>query len=198
MKKINNLTSTLAGEVDLNEVGGGFLKANHQYYARYVKEFARKMRKEMTDEEFIMWQQLKQQQLGFKFRRQFAIDSKYIADFVCLEKRLIIEIDGGQHCENLNDKNRTLYLENLNFRIIRFWNSDVYENLDGCVESILIELKEPLPDFSAKNTALPQGEGLSSLTSTLAGEVVGTTGGGSDSGNNKPIPQGEGLNLLNN
>jgi very-short-patch-repair endonuclease len=185
MEKISNLTYPLDGREVVGTTGGGFLKANHQCYAPYIKEFARKMRKEMTDEEFIMWQQLKQQQLGFKFRRQFAIDSKYIADFVCLEKRLIIEIDGGQHCGNLNDKNRTLYLENLNFRIIRFWNSDIYENLDGCVEIILNELKEPLPDFSAKNAALPQGEGLSSLTSTHAGEVVSTeTGGGSITNNN--------------
>ncbi|TQR53127.1 hypothetical protein DMC01_11955, partial [Campylobacter troglodytis] len=62
-----------------------------------MKEFSRTMRKNPTDAENKLWQELRNKKLGFSFRRQFVIDSKYIADFVCLEKRLIIECDGSQH-----------------------------------------------------------------------------------------------------
>ena len=66
---------------------------------------------------------------GFKFRRQVEIDG-YIADFRCPEKRLIIEVDGGQHTPE-RDARRTAFLESQGFRILRFWNDDVLQNLDG-------------------------------------------------------------------
>ena len=94
----------------------------------------------MTLQEVKLWQHIRKEQLGVKFRRQVAINNKYIADFACLDKRLIIEVDGGQHCESQSDIQRTFYLEKENFRIIRFWNNEIDKNLEGCLNFILEEL----------------------------------------------------------
>lgn len=131
----SSASAPLAGEVP--EGGRG---VNHRYYAPYIKEFARQMRKEMTIQEVKLWQHIRKEQLGVKFRRQVAINNKYIADFACLDKRLIIEVDGGQHCESQSDIQRTFYLEKENFRIIRFWNNEIDKNLEGCLNFILEEL----------------------------------------------------------
>ena len=112
----------------------------HRFYAPYIKEFARNMRKNMTSQEVKIWQYIRNEQLGVKFRRQMPIDSKYIADFACIEKRLIIEIDGSQHIESKKDDIRTFYLQKENFRVIRFYNNEVDNNLEGCIEYIKQEL----------------------------------------------------------
>lgn len=117
---------------------------HHQYYAPYIKEFARTLRKNQTEEEKKFWQIVRNSQLGVKFRRQFQIDNKYIADFVCLEKRLIIEIDGSQHNDNFYDVQRTFYIENLNFKIIRFWNNEINQNIDGCIQYLKEIMSSPL------------------------------------------------------
>ena len=109
---------------------------SHRYLAHYYKELSRQLRKNPTEAEKKLWQELRNKKLGFGFRRQFVIDSKYIADFVCLEKRLIIECDGGQHSGNFKDIERDFYLESQNFRILRFWNNEILENLEGVVERI--------------------------------------------------------------
>lgn len=124
---------------------------SHRYYAPYIKDFARSMRKNQTIQERKFWSILRGNKLNFKFRRQFVVDSKYIADFICLDKRLIIELDGGQHNESFLDVQRTFYLKQQNFRIVRFWNNEVDENMDGCVEFLLGELDTPHP------SPLPQG-----------------------------------------
>ena len=123
---------------------------NHRQLAPYMKEFSREMRKNPTEAENKLWQELRGKKLGFGFRRQFVIDSKYIADFVCLEKRLIIECDGGQHNQNFEDIERDFYLESQNFRILRFWNNEILENLEG----VLLTIKNVLEsDFTnAKST----------------------------------------------
>ncbi len=73
---------------------------------------------------------------GFKFRRQQPLD-KYIVDFVCLENRLIIEVDGGQHgWENSRDEERTIHLQQFGFKVLRFWNNEVLENTNGVLEVI--------------------------------------------------------------
>ena len=115
---------------------------SHRPLAPYMKEFSRAMRKNPTQAENKLWQELRSKKLGFGFRRQFVIDSKYIADFVCLEKRLIIECDGGQHNQNFDDIERNFYLESQNFRILRFWNNEILENLEG----VLSVIKEALND----------------------------------------------------
>ncbi|HEX6073628.1 MAG TPA: endonuclease domain-containing protein [Sphingomicrobium sp.] len=91
---------------------------------------SRALRRSSTDAERKLWTVLRNRQLcAFKFRRQVEIDG-YIVDFLCPERRLIIEVDGGQHTPE-GDACRTAYLENQGFCVIRFWNNDVLQNLDG-------------------------------------------------------------------
>ena len=99
---------------------------------------ARRLRRDATDAENLLWQSLRNRQLGgLKFRRQATV-GRAIPDFVCAEKRLIVEVDGGQHSEEA-DAARTAKLEALGCRVIRFWNNEVSENLDGVLERILAE-----------------------------------------------------------
>ena len=92
-----------------------------------------------------MWTRLRGRQLGgFKFVRQEPID-RYYVDFVCRERRLIIELDGGQHSERAEDGQRDRKLRAFGYRVMRIWNNDVIENLDGVLHMLLCELaKQPL------------------------------------------------------
>ena len=106
------------------------------------------MRSEQTPAEHRLWQILRAKRLvGYKFKRQLPID-RYIADFVCLKHRLIIEADGGQHSESARDIRRDDSLESQGFRILRFWNNDVLNNEEGVVTAILNALATPLPNPS--------------------------------------------------
>ena len=107
----------------------------------------------MTDAEARMWHSLRNRQLdGHKFKRQWSL-GPYIVDFCCIERRLVVEMDGGQHSPEA-DAARTAKLEALGYRVVRFWNNDVHENLEGVLRSLLAELEGPHPD------PLPQaGEG---------------------------------------
>ena len=98
---------------------------------------ARELRKTSTDAERVLWSQLREKQLdGKRFRRQRPI-GQYIVDFVCLERRLIIELDGGQHQgSSAYDTARTSELNNLGFSVIRFWNNEVLGEMDGVKEAI--------------------------------------------------------------
>ncbi|MDO9047686.1 MAG: DUF559 domain-containing protein [Methylobacter sp.] len=106
-------------------------------------ENARSLRKNQTDVERWLWQKIRNRQLlNLKFRRQFPID-RYIADFVCLELKLIIELDGSQHIEQTDyDERRRACLEQRGFRIVRFWNNDVFSNGDGVLEKIQLVIME--------------------------------------------------------
>ncbi len=73
---------------------------------------------------------------GLKFRRQQPIGS-YIVDFVCFSKMLVIEVDGGQHAENEKDKQRDAWLRGEGFKVLRFWNNEVLQNIEGVLETIL-------------------------------------------------------------
>jgi very-short-patch-repair endonuclease len=108
-------------------------------------ERARSLRQALTSAEFALWTHIRGRQLGsFKFVRQEPID-RYYADFVCRERRLIIELDGGQHTERTKDRQRDSKLCALGYRVIRIWNNDVIENLDGVLQMLLTELeKQPL------------------------------------------------------
>jgi very-short-patch-repair endonuclease len=94
----------------------------------------RKLRKDSTPQEIIIWSRLRAKRFkDLKFRRQYLI-GKYIVDFICLEKKLIIELDGWQHKEENQeryDKERTKYLERQGFKVIRFWNNEINNNLEG-------------------------------------------------------------------
>lgn len=111
-----------------------------------LTQIARKLRKQLTPEEHILWYHLRSKRFsGYKFRRQFPID-KYIADFICLAKRLIIEVDGGQHNQNANDTVRDKYLHDQGFFILRFWNNDINQNLESVLQKIYNELINPHPN----------------------------------------------------
>ena len=100
---------------------------------------ARKLRKNSTPQEQKLWNILRNHQFfGYEFRRQYPI-GKYIVDFICRSKKIIIEIDGGQHNleENIqNDVERTKFLESLGYRVVRFWNFDIDDNIDGVYLSL--------------------------------------------------------------
>ncbi len=148
----------LLASVDVLE--GKFRKwelANPMLYG-LLKEFAAKNKKNQTEAETIIWQHVSNKQLaGFKFRRQHIID-QYIADFICLEKLLIIEIDGKYHQlpEMISsDKERTAELNKLGFTVIRFTNEEVLANIDGVIEKIKNNIQNTAP-ISAQS--LPSGE----------------------------------------
>ena len=104
---------------------------------------ARNLRKNSTIQERRLWNLLKNRQFhNLKFKRQQPIGD-YIVDFICKEAKIIIEIDGGQHNEPENieyDKIRTEYLNNLGYKVIRFWNNEIYENIEG----VVLRLKEEI------------------------------------------------------
>lgn len=97
----------------------------------------------MTDAERAIWQSVRNRQLGgFKFRRQKPI-GPFIVDFVCVEKKIVIEIDGGQHALNTkHDFKRSEFLRNKGYKILRFWNSDVLKEKNAVLEEILLHLEE--------------------------------------------------------
>jgi very-short-patch-repair endonuclease len=102
----------------------------------------RRLRRQATDAETRLWFELRDRQLrGFKFVRQEAI-GPYIVDFVCRERRLIIEVDGGQHAENARDRVRDDALAVAGYQVLRFWNSDVLSNTDGVLCAILARLEQ--------------------------------------------------------
>ncbi len=106
-----------------------------------TKHFARKLRAEMTDAERFLWQHIRKRQLNHKFRRQQSIGA-FIVDFICFEKKLILELDGGQHDVQLDaDQTRTKWLEQQGYKVLRFWNNDVLTNIEGVIDSILQALR---------------------------------------------------------
>jgi very-short-patch-repair endonuclease len=102
-----------------------------------LNQFKKSLRLSQTNVENILWYHLRNRNMkGLKFRRQHVLQG-YIVDFVCLEKKLIIELDGSQHADReAYDAMRTKILENDGFRIIRFWNNNVLENLSTVLEVI--------------------------------------------------------------
>jgi very-short-patch-repair endonuclease len=101
----------------------------------------------MTEAEAKIWQRLRAHRfMGLSFRRQLPV-GPYLVDFVCLEARLIIEIDGGQHESDqvMYDAKRDAWLRSQGFGILRFWNNDVLKNLRGVLERIAEALQEPPP-----------------------------------------------------
>jgi very-short-patch-repair endonuclease len=113
----------------------------------------------MTEAERRIWQILRSHQMkGYKFRRQVPM-GQYIADFVCHEERLIVEIDGGQHDRSSpQEAERTGFLQNQGYRVLRFWNNEVLANLDGVREAVAGELGRITPT----QTLPHQGGGPSS------------------------------------
>ena len=107
---------------------------------------ARRLRRESTDAERVLWRLLRNRQLGgWKFRRQVPI-GRYIVDFVCFDKRLIVEIDGGHHqLQADHDDKRTKWLASEGFRVIRFWNNAVLGEIAAVQQAVLTELEGEHP-----------------------------------------------------
>ena len=123
---------------------------------KITKQLSKNLRQNQTKAEARMWRHLKNRTLaGFKFRRQCPIGS-YIVDFICFEKMIVIEIDGGQHAMRIQkDAQRTKYLEARGFRVIRFWNNEVLADTESVLNTILTVLLSS----SSSPTLLPLGKG---------------------------------------
>ena len=116
---------------------------------------ARRLRRDQTDAERALWFRLRDRRLnGLKFRRQMPLKS-YVVDFCRESARLVVELDGGQHVERSNkDAKRTADLEAYGFLVLRFWNNDVLNNIDGVVETIIATASQEPPNPNP----LPDGE----------------------------------------
>jgi very-short-patch-repair endonuclease len=116
---------------------------SHRPTEKRIRSFAKKMRREPTDAEAAMWRLLRDRRLElFKFRRQVPFQS-YILDFVCFDRRFIIEIDGSQHASSERDQTREAILIAEGFQIARYWNNDVLQQPTSVLEDILAKLVEP-------------------------------------------------------
>ncbi|MBR5600215.1 MAG: UDP-N-acetylglucosamine 2-epimerase (non-hydrolyzing) [Bacteroidaceae bacterium] len=128
-----------------------------------LKDFAKENKDNATDAEVALWSFLRDEQLGSKFRRQHIID-KYIADFVCLEKQLVVEVDGAYHSELKQieyDKDRTTRLNEFGFKVIRFTNEEAIANTEECInkiKSVLISTPSPMERVGVRPSS-PTGGG---------------------------------------
>jgi very-short-patch-repair endonuclease len=160
--------SPLAGETDLRSKSGEGPK----------RSFAKQLRSNMTDVETKLWQQLRAKRFeDFKFRRQVPI-GPYIVDFICYERRLIIELDGSQHEGSTYDMKRDAWLHSQDFRVLRFWNNDVNAALDGTLMAIHDALGLPSPASQGRGCLSREGRDLKkeknvakSQVSPLAGQT---------------------------
>ncbi len=131
-----------------------------------IRRQARTLRANMTDAERRLWYLLRAHRFeGVKIKRQAPI-GPYIVDFVSFERRLIFEIDGGQHAENEADQRRTRWLEREGFRVLRFWNNEVLKNTNGVLEIILSAFADPSPGTPLRGAppSPTRGEGKESET----------------------------------
>ena len=116
--------------------------------ANKFTNIARLLRGRSTEAEKLLWRNLQGKQLKYKFRRQQPI-GPYIVDFVNFEKRIVIELDGGQHAiEKENDSRRDSWLNSEGFEVLRFWNNEVFENLEGVLDVVRRKLLSPSPNPS--------------------------------------------------
>jgi chorismate synthase len=165
--------------VDTTAAQGSALVPKYSVYTPVQYELAKRMRKNHIEAEDLLWQQLRNNQLNVKFRRQHPIDA-YITDFVSLQDRLIVEVNGGYH-ENEEqkqyDENRTKVLEEIGFNIIRFTNEEVINDIPAVLNKIKQELqnsKRIQKEFGSSNIPLStRGEGIGVRASIL--EIGGET-----------------------
>ena len=112
------------------------------YNHKKLKDRRKELRKDATPVEILLWEKLRRKQLGFKFFRQYSV-GMYILDFYCPIRRIAIELDGGHHAEAENkiyDQERTQFLKNLDIEVLRFWNTEVFEDIEKVVKRIKSKL----------------------------------------------------------
>jgi very-short-patch-repair endonuclease len=122
---------------------------------------ARRLRLQETDAEHRLWNMIRGRRVqGAKFVRQYPI-GPYVADFVCRERMLVVEADGGQHADSATDEIRTSFLNARGYDVLRLWNNEILENPEGCWQALTtVLLGNPSPDWRfAPATLSPEGRG---------------------------------------
>jgi very-short-patch-repair endonuclease len=124
---------------------------------------ARRLRRNQTDAERILWFQLRDRRLGgWKFRRQFPID-RFVVDFFCADAHLIVKLDGGQHAVRAqHDGQRTKILEGMGYLVLRFWNNEVTQNIDGVLQVITDTLENHRSESFSETSEPPHPNPLPS------------------------------------
>ena len=151
----------------------GFLRPSKRGYSRSTLGRAKRLRRETTPQEKLLWRYLRDRRLGgFKFRDQQPL-GPYVGDFVCQKHKLIVEADGSHHAESAHDARRDAFLISKGYRTLRFWNNEIARNLPNVLETILAALtSSPL-----------EGEETKALATCRLGDV----GEGLATSNDKPI-----------
>jgi very-short-patch-repair endonuclease len=113
----------------------------------------------MTDAERLLWSHLRNRELGgWKFRRQYPV-GPFIVDFVCPEKNVVIEVDGGQHDENRDlDVQRSAYLNKMGYKVFRFWNNEVMQETEAVLDSMFAILANEKQNSPSPQPSPPSGE----------------------------------------
>ena len=123
---------------------------------------AKKLRTNMTDAERRLWYRLRAHRFGgYKFKRQVPI-GPYVVDFVCIGRKLVLEVDGGQHADSISNRARTEFLQQRGFVVLRFWNNEVLGNTNGVLEVMKAQLTQAQPPSPGALRAPPsplRGEG---------------------------------------
>jgi very-short-patch-repair endonuclease len=114
-----------------------------------LRAFARHNRGHMNDAEVRLWIELRRRALGYRFHRQRVI-GRYIVDFVCVERRLVVEVDGSQHAQSERDRERDEYLERKGYRVERFWSWDVLAATNGVLDTIHEALAEGVTETAGE------------------------------------------------
>ena len=144
-----------------SRAGGGRWKQVKRSYTQQTLQKAQTLRESQTDAEGLLWHYLRDKQLdGHKFRRQQPI-GPYIVDFACMPQKLLIELDGGQHAEqHTYDQKRDEFLRQQGYKILRFWNNEIFENCFGVLENIYVALHHhsPLEGESVRQGRQPAAE----------------------------------------
>ena len=164
-------TPPLEGGVEAKLPGWGYAQAEHNYNQNN-KVLAKELRNNSTEPERILWTYLKNSQLkNTKFRRQQPIGN-YIVDFFAPQKKLIIELDGGQHNSNVNilmDKERDKYLVNAGYQVVRIWNNEIYHNIEGVI-AFISDILDNHPTSKSKIHYLSQNDTQSFCSAGSQGE----------------------------
>jgi len=124
-----------------------------------TRQFAKSLRQQMTDAERLLWRHLRNRGLGgWKFRRQYPV-GPFVVDFICLEKNIVIEVDGGQHAEREElDLQRSAYLNKMGYKVLRFWNNEVLQETEAVLNSIFTILSDIGKNSPSPRPSPPSGE----------------------------------------